>query len=383
MLPMSRPAAPPPAEPRTHLLWDVFCQVIDNYGDVGVLWRLCAALAARGERVRLWVDDTSALAWMAPGATEGRWPGVQLRAWSEAEDPANCAALDRADVWIEGFGCEIPAGFVAHFAGRVQAAPGARPPVWINLEYLSAQAYVERNHGLPSPLLHGPARGWTKIFYYPGFTAGSGGLLRNALATESLVPDGGDSQPPERARCVSLFCYEPGALAALIKGLGEDPRAARLVVTHGRAAAAMRRLLAQPGFKVPGNVGLEFLPALSQPEFDALLGRCDLNLVRGEDSLVQALWAGKPFIWQAYPQTDDAHRDKLDAFLDWFQADADVRDLHHAWNGFSKPPDAARWAQTLADRDGRWARQVQAARQRLLVQEDLATQLRRLVAKSR
>ncbi len=383
MLPMSQPAAPPSAELRTQLLWDVFCRVIDNYGDVGVLWRLSAALAARGEQVRLWIDDASALAWMAPGATEGRWPGVQVRAWNDASDSSVCAALDHADVWIEGFGCEIPAGFVAHFAGRVRAAPGGRPPVWINLEYLSAQAYVERNHGLPSPVLHGPAQGWTKVFYYPGFTPLSGGLLRNAFATIPVAPDDDHTHVPRQERRVSLFCYEPVALAACIKGLGQEQGATRLLVTHGRAAQAVRQLLAQAAFQRPANVAVEFLPPLSQHQFDALLGACDLNLVRGEDSLVQALWAGKPFIWQAYPQSDAAHRDKLAAFLDWFQADAAVRELHHAWNGFSQPPDAAVWAQTLADHGGRWTRQVQAARQRLLGLDDLPTQLRRLVAKSR
>ena len=47
--------------------WDIFCKVIDNYGDMGVCWRLAADLASRAHRVRLWVDDLAALSWMAPG----------------------------------------------------------------------------------------------------------------------------------------------------------------------------------------------------------------------------------------------------------------------------------------------------------------------------
>ena len=46
--------------------WDIFCQVIDNYGDIGVCWRLAAELAARGVQVQLRIDNASALAWMAP-----------------------------------------------------------------------------------------------------------------------------------------------------------------------------------------------------------------------------------------------------------------------------------------------------------------------------
>ena len=32
------------------MLWDLFCRVIDNHGDLGVCWRLARDLAARGER---------------------------------------------------------------------------------------------------------------------------------------------------------------------------------------------------------------------------------------------------------------------------------------------------------------------------------------------
>jgi len=150
------------------MLLDIFCRVIDNFGDIGVCWRLSADLAERGHSVRLWVDDASALQWMAPGALEGEWPGVAVNAWKSSEDPHVLASLPCADVWIESFGCELAPAFVAHFAqglaaassNQVQAASNPHP-VWINLEYLSAEPYVERSHGLPSPVMSGPAKGWT------------------------------------------------------------------------------------------------------------------------------------------------------------------------------------------------------------------------------
>jgi uncharacterized repeat protein (TIGR03837 family) len=380
---MPRPTARPKAAPDQPRLWDIFCHVVDNFGDVGVLWRLSAALAARGHQVRLWIDDASALAWMAPGALAGEWPGVRVMAWADAKQASVCSALPCADVWIEGFACEIPLGFVAHFADRIGANPGLAQPVWINLEYLSAQAYVERNHGLPSPVLSGPARGWTKYFFYPGFTVGSGGLIRNAMAVAPARHAHPAPASAKGVRHISLFCYEPEALPALLTSLGQDGRSSQLLVAHGRATQAVRRLLARDDFRLPGNLQVEYLPTLSQTEFDAMLGRCDLNLVRGEDSLVQAIWAGKPFIWQAYPQTDAAHRAKLDAVLDWLQADSAVRDLHRAWNGFCQPAELAHWTQTLADVDGRWASQVIDARQRLLMQDDLPTRLLKLVDENR
>ena len=380
---MPHPPASPNATPDRPLLWDIFCHVVDNFGDVGVLWRLSAALAARGQQVRLWIDDASALTWMAPGALAGEWPGVRVMPWADADKASACSALPCADAWIEGFGCEIPPGFVAHFAQQVSAQAGLAQPVWINLEYLSAEAYVDRNHRLPSPVLSGPARGWTKYFYYPGFTAGSGGLIHNAVADAVDRNTKPTPAATEGVRQISLFCYEPEALPDLLTSLGQDGRPSQLLVAHGRATQAVRRLLARNDFRLPSNLQVEYLPTLSQTQFDAMLGRCDLNLVRGEDSLVQALWAGKPFIWQAYPQTDAVHRTKLDAFLDWLQADSAVRDLHRAWNGFCQPAELAHWAQTLADADGRWASQVIDARQRLLLQDDLPTQLLKLVDENR
>ena len=380
---MLHPPASPNPTPDRPLLWDIFCHVVDNFGDVGVLWRLSAAMAARGQQVRLWIDDASALAWMAPGALAGEWPGVRVMPWADADKASVCSALPCADVWIEGFACEIPPAFVAHFTNRVSAEDSVARPVWINLEYLSAEAYVERNHRLPSPVLSGPARGWTKYFFYPGFTPGSGGLIRNALADAAARHAHPTSKSAKGVRQVSLFCYEPEALPELLTGLGQDGRPSQLLVAHGRATQAVRRLLARDDFRLPGNLQVEYLPTLSQTQFDALLGRCDLNMVRGEDSLVQAIWAGKPFVWQAYPQTDAAHRAKLEALLDWLQADSAVRDLHRAWNGFCQPAELAHWTQTLADAGGRWASQVIDARQRLLLQDDLPTQLLKLVDENR
>ena len=380
---MLHPPARSKAAPDRPQLWDIFCHVVDNFGDVGVLWRLSAALAARGQQVRLWIDDASALAWMAPGALAGEWPGVRVIPWRDAENASVCSALPCADVWIEGFGCDIPSGFVAHFTNRVSAEDSVARPVWINLEYLSAEAYVERNHRLPSPVLSGPARGWTKYFFYPGFTAGSGGLIRNALADAVTATNNPGTSSPQSVRQVSLFCYEPEALPELLTGLGQHGSPTQLWVAHGRTTQFVRRLLAHGNFNLSDHLQVEYLPTLSQTQFDALLGRCDLNMVRGEDSLVQAIWAGKPFIWQAYPQTDAVHRAKLDALLDWLQADSRVRDLHRAWNGFCQPAELAHWAQTLADADGRWASQVIDARQRLLLQDDLPTQLLKLVDENR
>jgi len=373
---------------RTPQLWDVFCRVIDNFGDIGVCWRLCADLAARGHTVRLWVDDASALAWMAPGAREGRWPGVTVRPWADSADAAVLSSLPSADVWVEGFGCEIAPEFIAAYAHstRVSSQNYSKQPVWINLEYLSAEAYVLRCHGLPSPVMTGPAAGWTKHFFYPGFTPGTGGLLREP---DLLARQAAFAQPGAKAqwlaahgvrwageRLVSLFCYEPPALEALLAQLDGAPT--QLLAADGRASEAVRAVQARrkaEGRPEWSQLAIHYLPRLSQPDFDHLLWACDLNCVRGEDSLVRALWAGKPLVWHIYPQDDAAHVAKLDAFLDWLGADATLRAFHHAWNG-------THTALPLIDLKA-WADTVQLAREKLLQMDDLTTQLLGFVAKKR
>ncbi|MBK6595538.1 MAG: elongation factor P maturation arginine rhamnosyltransferase EarP [Burkholderiales bacterium] len=385
------------------LRWDVFCRVIDNFGDIGVCWRLCADLAARGHTIRLWVDDASSLAWMAPGALQGRWPGVQVLDWAQSSDTAFVSSLVPADIWIEGFGCEIAPEFIAAHAyySRAGGINDSQLPVWINLEYLSAESYVERSHGLPSPVMHGPARGWTKHFFYPGFTRLTGGLLREPeLMAQRLAFDQGDTRALWLAnqgidwageRLVSLFCYEPAALTNLLAQLATLPGPTHLLVTAGRASVAVRAALAQSLIPLPNEstgtldrarqgLRVSYLEPMAQSDFDRLLWACDLNCVRGEDSVVRAIWAGKPLLWQIYPQHDAAHVAKLDAFLDALGACTSLRAVHHLWNDTrgAKPTTPL----PLTDLN-EWAQNVLSTRQGLLEMDDLTTQLLQFAQKKR
>ncbi|MRD45988.1 elongation factor P maturation arginine rhamnosyltransferase EarP [Caenimonas koreensis DSM 17982] len=350
------------------MVWDIFCKVIDNHGDIGVCWRLATQLAGRGESARVWVDDPSALAWMAPSGHER----VEVIAWTD--EPA--VALAPGDVVIEAFGCELPQHFQEQMAQR------ATRPVWINLEYLTAESFAERNHTLASPVLTGPAAGATKFFFYPGFTGGTGGLLRETRLDDAQHAFDADAwlraQGIERgdSMVVSLFCYEPAAMCQLLAQLASGPRQVALLVADGRPAAAIHQAIAAldeatPGWNSRHHLAVKLLPLLTQPDFDHLLWSCDLNFVRGEDSLVRALWAGRPFIWHIYPQHDDAHHTKLLAFLDWIEAPASLREFHLAWNGMNNALPAIDMAS--------WAACAAHARNRLLAQDDLVTNLMRFV----
>jgi uncharacterized repeat protein (TIGR03837 family) len=346
--------------------WDIFCRVIDNFGDIGVCWRLARDLAARGQAARLWLDDPSALVWMAPGGAAG----VEVVRWHD-----HTSLPLPGDVVVEAFGCDPPAAFVAHMAARPV------PPVWINLEYLSAEGYVAGNHGLPSPQLSGTGKGLTKWFYYPGFDAASGGLIREPgllaarqafdatrwLHAHGIVPARGEY-------IVSLFSYAHAPLPALLATLASRPTL--LLIAPGPAQRAIASL------QLPATVRHIELPWLELDEYDRLLWACDLNFVRGEDSFVRAMWAGAPFVWQIYPQHDGAHAAKLDAFVARFTAAADaplaarLRALHQCWNalddGALELPDNAAW-QVLCVH---W-------RDRLLAGPDLGSSLLQFVGQKR
>jgi len=261
-------------------------------------------------------------------------------------------------------------------------------PVWINLEYLTAEGFAERAHTLPSPIMSGPAAGCTKHFFYPGFTPGTGGLLRevdllfrqtvfNRDAWLSALGIGWRGE-----RVVSLFCYEPPALGNWLHQMGQDAVPTHLLVTHGRTTEAVKKAVftlenePQTSWNMRRQLSISYLPTLTQRDFDHLLWACDLNFVRGEDSLVRAIWAGRPFVWQIYPQHDNAHHDKLAAFLDVIEAPASLRRFHRTWNEVdSQPlqaPDLTSWSEAAL-----------RTRQRLLAQPDLVSHLLEFVARVR
>ncbi|HET9977153.1 MAG TPA: elongation factor P maturation arginine rhamnosyltransferase EarP [Burkholderiaceae bacterium] len=338
------------------MLWDVFCRVVDHHGDLGVCWRLAADLASRGERVRLWVDDPLALAWMAP---EGA-AGVAVIRWAHP-----LPVLEPGDVVVEAFGCDPPPAFVTRMGARAVA------PVWINLEYLTAEPYAERSHGLRSPQQVGPGAGLVKWFFFPGFTPASGGLLRGRIAGEAPRWSDWGVQPRDGERRVSLFCYAHAPFDELFRRLAGEPTLL-LVAAGAGQAPALERLDARPR----ANLRVHALPWLTQPDYDRLLAACDLNFARGEDSIVRAMWAGAPFVWHIYRQDDGAHAAKLDALLDRMAAPPELRALWRAWNDLGPWPDA------LPD-DEAWRRHASRWRDGLLAQTDLTGRLMAFVAAKR
>jgi uncharacterized repeat protein (TIGR03837 family) len=311
--------------------WDIFCQIVDNYGDAGVCWRLARALSRLSSssvnnvecddsRIRLFCDDLNVLNVITHGdaVAHGASLGVEVLPWSAAESPAILASV--GDVVIEAFACHLPKPYVEAMVQKTSQKVSVKQPIWINLEYLTAEAWADDMHLMPSP----QNNGLNKYFYFPGFTPKAGGVLlgdwdevtSNSLNIPTSLSSAFESCRP-KSKKVSIFNYKQAPLDAWLDSVNQ------VALEHGEMVDVF--LCADQNVStttqaalssVDSAVKLIQLPFIPQEDYDYLLSVCDINLVRGEDSFVRAQWAGKPFIWDIYPQSDLAHEVKLDAFLE-------------------------------------------------------------------
>jgi uncharacterized repeat protein (TIGR03837 family) len=340
----------------------IFCKVVDNYGDIGICWRLARQLQQEhGVAVTLWVDNLQSFQRICPDVGINievqQLAGVTVRHWRDQEGVFSASEVD--DIVIEFFACDIPPGYIAAMA---QCDPR---PVWLNLEGLSAEEWVEGCHTLPSP--H-PRLPLTKYFFFPGFTDKTGGLLRESsleqqrrqfqsdpAAMAAFLARFGVTPAEMAALKVSLFCYPHAPVPALFDAWESGDTAIACLVPEGVAVDAVQAFLGAQATagaaRTRGALTVRVLPFVAQPDYDKLLWACDLNLVRGEDSFVRAQWAGRPFIWHIYPQDENLHHKKLRAFLQRYADNIEsLIDFSLCWNGAKVECDwSALWPAFQAD----------------------------------
>ncbi|MGQ2967052.1 elongation factor P maturation arginine rhamnosyltransferase EarP [Methylophilus sp.] len=356
------------SSPRAH--WDIFCRVVDNFGDIGVSWRLACQLAdEHAIKIRLWVDDSE----RASRFSGAGHASVTLMPWTDASSFSHAA-----EVVIETFSCGLPQAYQQLMSVET---------VWLNIDYLSAEDWVTGFHGRPSP----QANGLNRYFFYPGFNAQTGGLLREQFLPALAERAGrsataawqhlGLAAMPEAIN-VSLFCYAHAPVPALLACLAASPQAVRLIVPETLAplvAQALSQQALAAGQTIQhGHCSITVIPFLSQIDYDLLLALCDLNFVRGEDSWIRAIWAAKPMVWLPYQQAENTHLQKLAAFLQHYQAAANdelkavLRWLMQAWAAGEW--SAAHWQGFMTHRQGLLQHARHYANQ-LSQQPDLATKV--------
>ena len=350
---------------------DIFCRVVDNFGDVGVTWRLARQLANEfNVATRLFVDDMTSFGKLVR-EFDPRLPSQILNMVEVQPWPDESAMLIPANCVIEAFQCALPNRYVNTMAQQIS------PPVWLNLDYLSAESWVAEHHLLPSP--H-PQLALTKYFFFPGFEAGTGGLLRERdlfLQRDAAMPraDAGELR-------VFIFTYPNRALSALIAAIESSTMQTVITLPEGKLAEQYLKTIDVK----PSKSRINIRPFVPQTEFDSLLWANDICIVRGEDSFVRAQWAAKPFVWHIYPQDKGTHWQKLTAFLDRYcigletHAETAVRELWRAWNAEDADAVAPAWNSFVAHMAAlklharKWANE-------LAKQTDLATNLVTFVEK--
>ncbi|MBE2190652.1 MAG: elongation factor P maturation arginine rhamnosyltransferase EarP [Alphaproteobacteria bacterium] len=285
---------------------DIFCRVIDNFGDVGVCWRLARQLAVEDElAVRLFIDDPSSLTKIVPIPD----PSVNVVVWDNA-----LVYGEAADLVIEAFACDLPEQVLSVMKNR------SIPPIWIDLEYLTAEDWALSCHAVPS--LH-PMMGVKKTLFFPGFDVTSGGLLRehDLIERRDLFQNDIVAQnkwrkcynlPEFDSNCIdlSLFCYKSAPIEQIFDELS----------TYTCPVRVFHPVVSGFGVKKRGSLMIYRIPFVSQDQYDYLLWTCTANFVRGEDSFVRAQMAGRPMIWNIYVQEKGTHLVKMRAFLDLYLA---------------------------------------------------------------
>lgn len=301
---------------------DIFCRVIDNFGDAGVMWRLARALRAEGYAVRLIIDDPSTLRALAGCASQtptekiGSDESIEVCLWKKDWDTASCPLLP-ASVVIEGFACRLPPDY--------QAKMAKTSPAWFNIDYFSAEDWIEDCHLVPSI---DPASGLIKTNYFPGVTEKSGGLIiekdyehnKHLFLSKQL-------KNPNALR-VLFFAYPYGPIEKIAQALCDVKRPIELSVTQCEAGKLLAEALSK---RTNSRVTVNCLPFVSQKEFDSLLWSSDIVFIRGEDSAARAMIAAVPFLWHIYHQDDDVHMLKLRALESRFESCFEDKGLFKKW----------------------------------------------------
>jgi uncharacterized repeat protein (TIGR03837 family) len=392
-------------DPQQH--WHIFCRVVDNFGDIGVCWRLAKQLTQQHhQQVTLWVDELPSFHQICHQVDATRQT-QQIENINTAQWPSSQTTFsqeDIPDVIIEAFACELPCHYRAAMQQKWRQHSGTRPAfAWINLEYLSAEPWVESCHLAPSPV-----EGMRKTFFFPGFTAKTGGILFDSKlitlpktlsspaakqrAIEHICQKSGVPTPPFCNRQITLFAYPDAVFENLIDALIADQQTpTQLWLLGGTLDQRIGQHLGEATLETPqsitrGALTITRLPFLNQEDYDSLLALADFNAVRGEESFVRAQMLGKPMLWHIYPQEENSHHDKLNAFLALYCVGSDnplsetLKQLHQHWNRAENKQEGAN---TLGQNPypialklmTQWQRHATIWQQKLLNNGDLTTKL--------
>lgn len=358
-------------------IW-LFCTVIDNFGDIGVAWRLAQELHNRlNYQVFLFLDNWEALERIVPDFRQHH--AITLKKWREGEwaDFGDLEQMFPPKIVIETFACALP--------DAVLDVMLAVRPIWLNWEYLSAEDWAIRTHTMKSL----QNNGLDKYFWQMGFCEQSGGLLREkSILPVSITPEITPNDDATHFQ-IFLFAYPSDtwqkhicAWQQVNLDLDLDKKWKKWAIRVANEKIFQALTIFHKNIN-ESKLLIELQNFVPQNQLDELFSQQDILIVRGEDSFVRAQFSGKPFFWHIYPQDENAHWEKLDAF--WEQVyplfPKEISEAHralsHDMNGKNSLSDEMRLAhwRTLLMRFADWQRASIQWQNFLLNQKDSMTKL--------
>ena len=334
----------------------ILCKVVDNFGDIGVVYRLARALSdLRAElNLTLVVSNLESFHKMASqidpnkDVQEFKYKNSTWKILNWHLDNAECRMLNAEcafnfSIILECFQCGRPDWlenilFSQDFTQEVQI---------LNIDYLTAEDYAEEFHLLKSGTRKTNIR---KRFFMPGFTQKTGGLIINEEAHSR-------NEETEEEFKMFFFAYEDDC-SAIVKGISDFQSQMRsskkdfsvcIYLADGKSSAPFEEAWKSSGspFKIIK------LPFMQQEEFDTFILTMNFLFIRGEDSLARACLSGLPFVWQAYKQDENYQLVKVNALLDQmkdyfpakeFQA---IQNFWKNYNDYENPTQSAQLTELL------------------------------------
>jgi len=273
---------------------DIFSRFIDNYGDISIPLRLAHGLFI----------DHSVTSNVFLTSNELTQKILDKNLFNEN---INIIDIDKMDNnflpntnIVTIFDTQLPISYEAKLTSK---------NLLINYEYFSAEQWVDDFH-----LRESINKKYKKIFYIPGVGEHSGVPIFGINDKGLYRPESLDT------KTINFFCYFNENIEASVKVLRTNfPQYDS--VLHDR-------------FDKDKSRGKNLL---SFNDFDKALSNSLINFVRGEDSLIRAILAGSPFIWQPYIQENGLHVTKLNAFLDHYfiSLPQQLREIFLIWNNQS------------------------------------------------
>ncbi|WP_147644997.1 elongation factor P maturation arginine rhamnosyltransferase EarP [Treponema pectinovorum] len=326
----------------------ILCKVVDNYGDVGVVFRLAKALSEQDKTLELTIvcSDLESFSLLTKNHfsidtqkksqkcifNDSVWTILD---WTQEEDfryePSPFPTI------LECFQCGRP-----EWLESILFSKTANKTFYIfNIEYLTAEAYAEEFHLLKSYTRSSNVK---KMFFMPGFTNKTGGLIIDKTFMNSLKKSELQKKD-DKIFTVAIFSYERSfdeifvALQNFVQKVREKEKG--FCVKVFAAAGKSQPFVKKSWEKFGKDIILQELDFLPQEEWDELLCTCDFNFVRGEESLARASLCAKPFVWHAYPQEENYQLVKVNSLLEkilpFIKDEAAGTALKQVWEDYNTP----------------------------------------------